>query len=517
MYRLPAQAIVPTTANLIPPTLADMGDFDRDGSFNLPEAAAKSFGATNISWQQGQSPVSTLPLGVWNTVFGVGDLTTKQLNPQAPDLNGAALSNFGFLKGQNIGSLVQAIPSLKHLPIAKIQPIADAVGTLIGRNAPSTIGDLANNPLYAQKLLPPDLSKYAAGSIPGLTDTPLKNFPGVMGKATAIDVPGLAQFPIPQMPKVNTPAMYQMARFDLIRTKEVAERKVLSGSSAQPNAVCTDASKCNSIEVQGVIGGVINGGQIIDGDTQQVSGGYGILGALNNYQEAPGFYPYGGSNTEQGIKEVYYNFQAQAGTIDRGWYANICHADYAFGVKVFDWGCTPHFIGPLPLGKLHEGSQIPLFLGNISIPVPAGEIAPVAGEVAATLSNVNNTVNQLTGIASGSSNRGAASPEIVSKIPGVPNISSIVGGIDPQKLTNAIVNILPNGNAKQIGQLLNATAQEIDPDTGAKFTGSKLIDRITTKYIAGNNAEIGSDAQSINLGMSVSEIVAKVSQNYGQK
>jgi hypothetical protein len=505
MYRLPAQAIVPNAAS-IPPTLADMGSFDRPGNFHLPEAAAKSFGATDISWQKGQLPVNALPLGVWNTVFGVGDLTPKQLNPQALNLNGAALSNFGFLKGQNIGSLVQAIPSLKNLPISQIKPIADAVGIITSKNSPKTIGDLANNPFYAQKLLPADLSKYGAASIPGLTDTPLKNFPGVMGNATAADVPGLAQFPIPQMPKVNTPAMYQMARFDVIRTKEVATRKVLSGSSAQPNAVCTDASKCNSIEVQGVLGGVINGGQIIDGDTQQVTGGYGILGNVNNYQEAPGFYPYGGSNSEQGIKEVYYNFQAQAGTIDRGWYANFCHADYAFGVKVFDWGCTPHFIGPIPIGKLHEGSKIPLFLGNISIPVSVNEAVSTATAVVKQIENKTPSAQSLPS---------------TSSLNVMPNVSEVgtqlTGGIDPQRLTTAIVNILPNSNAQQIRQILDSTAQEIDPNTGAKFIGSRLIDRTTTKYIAGNNAEINNDAQSLSLGMSVGEAVAKVSQNYGQK
>lgn len=511
MYRLPAQAIASASPNPGAMTLEQLGNFDSAGNVEIPQAAASEVGIANISWQKGQNPAQALPLGVWNTAFGVGDLTPQQINPQTPDLNGAALSNFSYLKGQNIGSVVKAIPALKNLPIDRVKPIFDAVGILSGRNPPRTVGDLANNPFYAQKLLPDNLAQYPASSIPGLTDTPIKNFSGIMG-LKAIDVPGLAQLPLAQMPKFNLPAGYQLAKFDLIRTKEVADRKVISGSKEEPNAVCTDASKCNHIEVQSLGGGAINGAQIVDGDTQRVKGGYGLLGAISGGKEAPGFYPYGDR-----IKEVYYNFQATEGTIDRGWYFDYCQSGW-----FVDFGCTPHFIGPIPLGKLHEGSQIPLLLGNINIPISAGEVVSTATAIGKEIQDTTPSTPPTASTDDNSSIDLSSDRKSTDGVPKSPNViaetaTQLTGGIDSQKLTNAIVNILPNGNAKQIGQLLNATAQEIDPDTGAKFTGSKLIDRITTKYIAGNNAEIGSDAQSIDLGMSVSEIVARVSQNYGQK
>jgi hypothetical protein len=351
--------------------------------------------------------------------------------------------------------------------------------------------------------LPTNLDEYPASSIPGLIDTPIVNFPGALAKK-AIDVPGLAELPLAKMPKFNIPAGYQLAKFDVIRTKEVADRKVISGSKEEPNAPCTDATKCNHIEVQGLMGGAINGAQIVDGDTQRVRGGYGLLGNISGGQEAPGFYPYGDR-----IKEVYYNFQAQDGTIDRGWYFDFCHSSW-----FVDFGCTPHFIGPIPTGSLHEGSQVPLLLGNISIPVDAREVVAAASSAASDSSPTE--ARSVTSLSPTTEAKPVASRSATSAPP-VSTVEPQVSGIYPQKLAQAITGVIPDASQEDIDRLLTDTAKEIDTNTNQKYHSAALLDRVVTKYIAGNNTDIDLDAQSLSLGMSISEIIDRVNQLYVQK
>lgn len=355
-------------------SLNQLGSFTSSGSVDLPAEAATLLGTTKISWAKGGTPANTIPMGVWDTAFKIGGMNPAQINPGV-DLSGVDLSNFGYLKDLSIGNLVKAIPELLNAPIASLKPINDLVAKGISLGAPIplmnigvrggstpavSVGDLLKNPEWSEIPLGAvgDLSQYTAADIPGLINTPLNAFPGALAlPATA--VPGLAQLPIPEMPGYSLPSGYAIGTFDSIRTGEVADRKVISGSDQEPNAICTDATKCNHIEIKGIGNPLLDGAQIVAGDTQTVRGGRGFLAAINGGREKAGMYPYGSA-----LKEVYVGYDPKTGTIGREWNFRYCQ------VALFvDLGCTPYFIGGIPIGTLQEGSQMPLLLGSPQIPM----------------------------------------------------------------------------------------------------------------------------------------------------
>jgi hypothetical protein len=371
----PAQTQVP--ANAVSQSLSEFGSFTTSGSVDLPPEAAATLGTAKISWEKGGTPANTIPMGVWDTAFKIGGMTPAQINPSI-DLSTTDLSKFGYLKDLSIGNLIKALPNLENTPIASIKPISDLVakaievgaplpsittnGGLFGRSTTTpavTIGDLVKVPGWGEIPMGAvgDLAKYTAVDLPGLTDTPLSNFTGALG-LPASAVPGLAQLPIPKMPGYNLPSGYALGTFDSIRTGEVADRKVISGSDREPNAKCTDKN-CNYIEIKGIGNPLLDGAQIVAGDTQSVRGGYGLLGAINGGREKAGMYPYGNA-----LKETYVGYNAKTGTIGREWNFRYCQTAW-----FVDLGCTPYFIGGIPIGTLKEGSQLPLLLGSPQIPM----------------------------------------------------------------------------------------------------------------------------------------------------
>jgi hypothetical protein len=352
-------------------TLSNFGKFTSGGSVQLPSQASSVLGVNKIEWKAGQSPIQAIPMGVWNAAFKVGSLSPSQINPSV-DMNKAALSNFGYLKGMPIADLAEGIPSLNNLKINSVAPVASALQKAIiggaalptipsgsffgGRRPVETIGQLIKAPGWANMPLG-ELNKFPAISIPGLVDTPIGKFRDIAG-LPAIAFPGLPTMPIVDMPGFKVPAGYQVGKLDVVHTKEPTKRKVISGSDQEPNAKCLNKN-CNSIEIRGFAKGILDGSQIVDGNTQKVRGGWGFLSGIAGGQESPGLYPYGNS-----LKEVYKDVNAKAGTVNRAWYFRYCQSGFGF-----DLGCTPYFIGPIPIGSLNEASQVPLLLGNVTIPI----------------------------------------------------------------------------------------------------------------------------------------------------
>jgi hypothetical protein len=496
--RVKVWAATPAENILSHQSLSSLGKFKKGGNFTIPDQFANIFGTNTIKWGAGQRPMDVIPTGVWNSAFKVGQLSIAQINPTL-DMAAASLSNYKFLADMPLTNLTAGLPSLAQLNIADIGPVAELVATNIASGllnppaidigestiAATTIGDLVSIPGWQDLALPKDLTSYAASALPGLANTPIGNFPNVLANPASA-FPGLANMPIVNMPGINVPAGYQIGYFDTIRTNEPAIRKVISGSRETPNAKCTD-KKCGHIEVQALIGGVLSGAQIVDGDTQRVNGGYGFLKALASTEPA-GMQPYG-----EPIQEVYSGLDAQSGDIERSWYFNVCNHGWPV-----DWGCSAHFIGPIPIGSLHEGDKIPLLLGNISIPVQVPGVNP-AKLTSAVKSAVKSAV---TGVASPASNTTASAPQVAP--------TTTVQPLNLTAATSQIAALLPQANPTEIAKILQEQAAKIDPATNQPYPKATILKQAVQQLVGGSNSPNSGNTTSLGLGQSVDSIIFKL-------
>lgn len=115
-------------------------------------------------------------------------------------------------------------------------------------------------------------------------------------------------------------------------------RRTISGSYEQGFAVPCQQS-CAHIE----LGAPYAGYQWVSGLSQQVRGGHGALGSVNNGLEPTGRHPFGA-----GFKVVVLEVDEALGTAETGLYFRACVKE------PIDLGCTPYFIGPVPWLTLRE-------------------------------------------------------------------------------------------------------------------------------------------------------------------
>jgi hypothetical protein len=493
-------------------SLSSFGKFDEGGSFAFPQQAVADFGTDHVSWEAGQKPADTLPIGIWNTAFKIGQLSTAQIN-KGQDMESAGLDNYKFLKQMPVADLVKGIPNLANMKINAVPAIKGLVeaGIASGKIPPTIniggieipitkIGDLVTNRDWASTPIGANgnnTSALPASSIPGLSTTPLSKFPGIMANP-ASKIPGLPQMPIVEMPGFGIPTGYSIGKADLIRTKEPVRRKVISGSKETPNAQCLRAD-CNHLEIQGIGNPLLKGAQIVDGDKQSVSGGYGILKMVAGGIEKVGLQPYG-----EPIQEVYSGFNAKKGTFKRSWYFNYCNHG------MFDLGCTPHFIGPIPIGSLKEGNSTPLLLGNVSIPmtVPSQVISAIPIPRLPALPGLPGT--------SPSRSQTSTTPNTISAIPTAPaaatTTTTSATNPDLGQLSTSILKVLPNANPTQVNELLTFDAALIDPVTMQRYKTEDLTPLVIQQLISGVNSKDGTPL-SLSIGTTVEDIVAKVKAN----
>ncbi|MFB2978430.1 hypothetical protein [Microseira sp. BLCC-F43] len=99
------------------------------------------------------------------------------------------------------------------------------------------------------------------------------------------------------------------------------------------------------------------------GTSQLVRGGFGSLGQLNGGKEPTGRHPFG-----DGFKVVVESVDEAKGTATLAMYFRICQRGMP------DLGCSPYFLGPLPLMVVKE--KQPIFVGNATIESTPQTIKP---------------------------------------------------------------------------------------------------------------------------------------------
>jgi hypothetical protein len=336
-------------------TLGGLPPLTDSGSFTIP-------GSRTVVFRPGDRPVNVLTLG------SLKDLGAPNLNlgrvSQLTGINLAdqSLANFPLLKTQNVGNLVDAIPGLGNLPIREVQPIMDLLQQNgLGQGGLADLGKLgglgqATTVSQAIELIPGfknevlgklNLNAYSLLSLDGITNAALGKFGGAfsaeINKFTGLDKIPLSKFPIP----LTFSGI--VGTVDVVYGPKEARRvNTITGSDQEGfNVACTQQS-CSYIELSGIP----YGKQWISGKSQQVSGGFGLLKALNGGKEPTGRLPFGDS-----FKVALTKVTESQGTADFGAYFRIC--------TTLPWGeftCSPYFIGPIPfIPSVRE--KDPVFLG----------------------------------------------------------------------------------------------------------------------------------------------------------
>ncbi len=268
------------------------------------------------------------------------------------DTLSASLDQFGVMSRQTLDSLTKAVPNLGDFPIEQVLPVKDLITQSVGSfDATKTLNQLlAQSPQLGDiSLANLDLSQYNVADIPNLEITQLGAFKD--WQAVKIqDIPGLAKVPFNNFPDSPQTIGQTVGTVDVVfGAAEQKRDRSISGSTNVGFGVPCDQG-CGHIELSG---GTVLGRQWDSGKYQEVKGGQGVLGAVNGGKEPTGRHPFG-----EAFKVVIWDVSETEGTASMAMFFRICSRG------AVDLGCTPYFLGPVPLMTFHEGD--PIFLGKVT-------------------------------------------------------------------------------------------------------------------------------------------------------
>jgi hypothetical protein len=343
------------------------------GYLKVPKGYQEKFGYDpSRSWNAFQKSDSVIMLGDADDEFRFGDFTLDDIAKiTSLDKNeDPTLKDVGFVKWQTTASLVKAIPSLGNLKVNRVKPILNVLGEsgyLPNSCRSGTIAQcLRSNPKAGERPLGDiDLDKYAIKSIPGLQQTPIRQFK--QWQRTYINqVPGLNKVPFSQMPNPLKSGTSLVGIASTVFGKSekgdpmVGDGYYVSGSVVRGDSTkfkaCEVGKECSYLELGDLSGkgGALYGKRWASGSSQQVKGGYGFLAGVNGGNEPTGRLVYG-----NGFKVAMTGANESTGTADFGLFFRICVRP-PFQQKT----CTPYFIGPVPWMSVKENDLVILGTGK---------------------------------------------------------------------------------------------------------------------------------------------------------
>ena len=352
--------------------LADFPPVNRGGSIG---SEFNSYVGYDLSreWYAGDSLVEILKLGDLEEALAVGDFSLGEIAAiTGVALDEIALSSFKLVNDQSLAELVKAVSGLGQKRVAQVQPIAKLVAAKLGYG----YGNIQLESLVASnsgagnlKLGEVDLWSYSLDDLPGLKDTPLKDF-ARWQNANVSDVPELSGVALSQMPSPLSNLAMPVMRIDAVWSDAESNRqRTVSGSYEEGfNVPCNAGSRCPYIELDDLENSgsawrlPTEGVQWIEGRDPQtgnicpdypwgVKGGHGVLGVVNCGKEPTGRHPFG-----KAFKLAIWGTDETTDRVETAIFFRIC-AKTLF----VDLGCTPYFIGPVPFLSFQRDNWI--FLG----------------------------------------------------------------------------------------------------------------------------------------------------------
>jgi len=350
-----------TSENVIMPdwskiSFSDFSPLKEGGSFSLP-------GAGTIEWEVG-AEISAI-LNLW---------TIKDLSPQLLSISeiasleglpfsaatGKRLENFPLARKQTFDHLLEVVPGLEALPLDEFAPLEEVVSAMddvldfddfdildaeVGAVVQKLgLGDskLETLNVLASEIGLDDfkLGDYGVGDIPGLVDSPLGALKD-WGLEKLTDIPLLEDLPLSMMPNPITLLGGFVARADRVwgEAEGAASRTISGGNKVGFKEPCEE-KPCAAIELDDVenegksVQMMFEGERWVSGESQEVDGGSGCLSGVSDGDEPTGRHPFGNS-----FKFVLWDLKEAEETFKATAFFRFCTF----------CGCTPYFIGPIPL------------------------------------------------------------------------------------------------------------------------------------------------------------------------
>lgn len=268
------------------------------------------------------------------------------------------LTALPFVGKLPFASVVAANPQLSKLKVADVFPSWGAA------DPNKSVGDIANSPLGKTPVPDYVLASTPTSNLPGVTDTPYSDYPGIgkppldlanPGETVYIaDMPGISKLSFDKFVKIGAiPTGLTLLKFDLLHSgqKELSVGngdKVAAGSNKEPNAPCKN---CEAVELLSPIASDSNLNPYngtISPIGLRLKGGYGLLGDLftaAGIREDSGFeVPYIGFG-DCGSKWSARSPNVKAGTVRQTLSFRFCYTLPFLGFQA-----TPYFLAlPLPL------------------------------------------------------------------------------------------------------------------------------------------------------------------------
>lgn len=299
------------------------------------------------SWLPGDIPAEVFTLGDFQSSLNAERLNLNQIGQLSGlDIANLRIADIPFLQGATLSELIDAVPSLEAFTLKEIPALADIIGGDLEQtlaeviSLDSVIGDLKISDY---------LGDFSILEIPNLDLTALGNFANWQTWAIA-EIPGLADIELGALSDAmaifsGVTAMHDVTYGPKEHRVTLTKFSITGSDQVGFEVQCAQERGCSYLELEGP--GRMHGAQWIaggDGAGQQmVEGGRGLLAVISNGEEPTGRHPFG-----KAFKIVLTDTTESEGTGEFGLYFNICVSG-AF----FDLGCTPYFLGPIPMPLLN--------------------------------------------------------------------------------------------------------------------------------------------------------------------
>ncbi|MCT7980406.1 hypothetical protein [Laspinema olomoucense] len=529
-------------------------------------------------WQAGTPIAQVLTLGDFRQSFRFQEKNLAEIAERTNlSLKEISLAQFGVIRFQTLGSLLRAVPGLAEFPLVQIPPVYDLlvselsggeaninihpnsryrgkmvsytptlVNWQIGFDPEQTLGDFLSESPHLESLslsnLP--LENYSIQDVPNLALTTLGDLNN-WEAMTIAEVPGLSSIPLNELSPNGIQATGTMiATVDIaLGPQEQNRTNTISGSDVEGfNVPCE--KECAHIELAG--NPSIHGKQWISGKYQQVRGGHGPLAVVNGGMEPTGRFLFGETG-EWPFKVVVWDVSEKDGTAEMSLFFRACMAEL---------GCTPYFMGPVPLMTVNERDSV--LLGQL---LPAGSVSSgggsgslgTPGEFSAPMNEIladpsvqswlptpanrcdrtyqgvvldalGTAFSQLTQTSAALESHSCRSGECVERVgpyrmpanhPSLkPAIASQAGGSDSRNPDGWLSTAVFDAAYGEIAMgLIERSAAQIDPLTGKPFTGDRLVERVAQLYFAGSAIPIDSLAVD-SFGNTVADHSTRVAAKY---
>ncbi|MCC5611125.1 hypothetical protein LC612_31320 [Nostoc sp. CHAB 5834] len=305
-------------------------------------------GTETRTWTVGQSISEFMELGDFETPqLAIENLNLSTIaSVQGINLSGLTLDDFQLIQWQTLPSLTKAISGLSNRNVRSVEPVSDFLrrfGITGG-----TIGNASQNSRLRDVQLGRviNLKNYSLRSISDIQNTSINRF-GNWQDSKINGVPGLSTLSWDNLPGLQTLDLSFIGKVDIVlRDIEANRTRSISGSYQQGFNVPCLQNNCAHAEVAGI--GRTTGTQWISGKVQKVTGGFGILKALNDGQEPTGRNPFGSA-----FKQVIWDTDEASGSMETAMFFRICKT-----IPFVGRTCSPYFIGPVPFIEYKEKDPI---------------------------------------------------------------------------------------------------------------------------------------------------------------